>query len=542
MTSLLGNFLRRTRAGATSLAAVAVTIMTLGATGLVIDHVWLVDQRDTLKSASDAATLAATLAMRREMATDPDIGADTLKEELEAVARRYILMNLQHLPRARYDTMLESLVVEVRPNKGLGTVDVDAQANLGGSIFAAMFASGGSASSGMMNAASRVESRILPVEVVIAIDTSQSMRLAIGGGTAPPGALSRMDIVKRAAKDLVAILNPNDQNRKAVGLVPWNALVQLDEVRAANWVEKGWAKYPRSRRYAHSYFCTPSSTCVSGDEVHTLPSLDDINEGIANRSWWYWWGCLDEHRVSSAGQADLTAVSELFDHPSTKAFAQAFFPTEDGFAYECLTSKPSNYHSQGCYGDNSANLLGIWPTGDYQRDCVPTHPILNNTIPAILPLTSARDEIEAAIDSLQPVGQKTHSALGVLWGQRLLSHSWNAVWGNGTHPVDPAAAANAGTRKAIVLLTDGHDSVARVGIERETACAAAKGQGTEIFVVAPLASEDIASSLGTSLTACSSKADHPEGSYVFLDNPDEASLRAAFASIASQLVEMRRVY
>ena len=555
MKSLLGNFLRSTRAGATSFVAIAISVMTAGGVGFIVDQNLLVDQRDTLKSASDAATIATTIAMRREMANDPDISADDLTAALEPVARRWILMNLQHLSRERYDAMLASLVVEVSPNKDLGSVDVDAQANLGGSLFSAMFASGGAASSGTTKVASGVESRIIPAEVVIAIDNSDSMRRSINGESVGPGNPSRMDSVKRAARDLVAILNPSDRNRKAVGLVPWNALVQLDRVRSASWAEEGWAEYPTSRRYAYTYECFPSLTCVPGDEVQALPSLDDLNADILPEDLelfpelaWFWWGCLDEHRVSSTGQADLTAVSELFVPPSEKAFAQAFFPSLDGWAYECLTPPlPSNLHHQWCYDHDSPGIpILVDPLGGDQVQAVcPSARTTSTKMQPIQPLTTARSEIEAAIDTLQPVrgeGALTHSALGVLWGQRLLSHSWNDVWGGGTHPVDPAANANVGTRKAIVLLTDGYDSVVRVGVERETACTAAKGQGTEIFVVSPLEREDILDRLAASLEACSSKDDNPEGSYVFLDNSDEASLRAAFADIAGQLVAVRRVY
>ena len=553
MKSLLGNFLRSTRAGATSFVAIAISVMTVGGVGFIVDQNLLVDQRDTLKSASDAATIATTIAMRREMANDPDISADDLTAALEPVARRWILMNLQHLSRERYDAMLASLVVEVSPNKALGSVDVDARANLGGSLFSAMFASGGAASSGTTEVASGVESRIIPAEVVIAIDNSNSMGRSINGEPVGPGNPSRMDSVKRAARDLVAILNPDGRNRKAVGLVPWNALVQLDRVRSASWAEEGWAEYPTSRRYAYTYQCFPSLTCVPGDEVQALPSLDDLNAGIDPEDLelspelaWFWWGCLDEHRVSSTGQADLTAVSELFVPPSEKAFAQAFFPSLDGWAYECLTSPlPYNLHHQRCYDGSAVPMLVAPRSGDQIQAACPPARTTSTKMQPIQPLTSARSEIEAAIDTLKPIrgaDAMTHSALGVLWGQRLLSHSWNDVWGGGTHPVDPAANANVGTRKAIVLLTDGYDSVARVGIERETACTAAKGQGTEIFVVSPLEREDIPDRLAASLEACSSKADNPEGSYVFLDNSDEASLRAAFADIAGQLVAVRRVY
>ena len=107
-------------------------------------------------------------------------------------------------------------------------------------------------------------------------------------------------------------------------------------------------------------------------------------------------------------------------------------------------------------------------------------------------------------------------------------------------------------RKAIVLLTDGEDNpcglqdpgcetndVARV---REVACAAAKEAGTEIFVVAAMLPDNIPGDLGASLRACSSEADNPDGSYVFLNNADAAALEAAFSDIAHQLATIRRIY
>ena len=160
--------------------------------------------------------------------------------------------------------------------------------------------------------------------------------------------------------------------------------------------------------------------------------------------------------------------------------------------------------------------------------------------------------IEAAIASLEPVGIRTYSTLGVAWGHRLLLHAWNDVWGGGDHPVDPEEDANAGTRKAIVLLTDGEDnpcgmqdptcSTNDVGFVRDVACTAAKAAGTEIFVIAAMHPDNVPGSLGTALRACSSEADNPEGRYAFLNNSDAESLRAAFADIANQLVTVRRVY
>ena len=72
--------------------------------------------------------------------------------------------------------------------------------------------------------------------------------------------------------------------------------------------------------------------------------------------------------------------------------------------------------------------------------------------------------------------------------------------------------------------------------------AAAKDAGAEIFVIAAMHPDDVSGDLGTALEACSSNAQNPEGTYVFLNNHDAANLRAAFADIATQLSTVRRIY
>ena len=105
----LGRFLCGTRAGATAIAAVAVTVMAVGASALIVDHVGLVGQRDMLKSAADSAAVAATQEMARrsgETLTD-----DALEAALEPLARRYVLLNLSHLAPQCYARAKESLTV-----------------------------------------------------------------------------------------------------------------------------------------------------------------------------------------------------------------------------------------------------------------------------------------------------------------------------------------------------------------------------------------------------------------------------------------------
>ena len=108
-------FARSTRAGATGLAAAALTLMTLGGVALVTDHVWLVDQRDTLKSASDAAAVAATIEMGRLLNQDPTISDADLTDALTHVARNFVLINLSHLSPERNAQAVDTLIIRIVP-------------------------------------------------------------------------------------------------------------------------------------------------------------------------------------------------------------------------------------------------------------------------------------------------------------------------------------------------------------------------------------------------------------------------------------------
>ena len=514
--------------------------MAVGGVAFITDHLWLVGQRDTLKAASDAAATAAALRMKPVLAGNPTISDDDLKAALLPVARRYVLLNLGHLSEARNTRAVATLVLEVIPNRGQGTVDVNAQADLGGFLLASRLPLlSGVAQVDSVAVASRVASAVNPIEVVLAIDTSKSMEKALDGKDVSGDTSSRMAIVKQAAKDLVDILDPAADNRVAVGVVPWHVVVRLDDTAMSEWVRQGWAAYPSSRRYAFAYACNRED-CTPLDETQDLP--DKPGED--------WLGCLGEHRLSVAKKADLPPVENLFDDPSKSAFAQAIFPAGYAKAYECLQPPaPEDLFYQKCYGKADTPVAGVGGGQAAQADCD------DKEAPTILPLSSDRAAIKAAIDALEPFGGWTgwtYSTLGVAWGQRLLSHDWNTVWGGGVHPVNPGAEGNAGTRKAIVLMTDGEDNrcgevdptcaSSGLGFARSVACTAAKTAGTEIFVVAAMHPDKVSEGLGTGLEACSSKADNSEGTYVFLNNANAESLRAAFADIARQLTSLRRLH
>ena len=529
--------------------------MTVGAAALVTDHIWLVDQRDVLKTAASAASIAATL----ELNSNPSIK----KPALEAVAERYLLVNLTHLPPERLTRAKDTLEVTVNDiNRATRTVTVRAEADLGGTLLSRnlpLLDNYEGPESIVVKAG--VDSSQSPAEVVLAIDISSSMSWDLAGDNKPPAGSqnARIEIVKKAASNLVDIIGPDAHNRVAVGIVPWHNQVRLASATANHWVRKDWAVHPEKRRYEVPYlncqrFRPATCTNLPAGIEETLPGPDHNA----------WAQCLDEHRVGTGSTAAQPGtIADRLAPPSQNPFAQSWFPAGYGVSYQCLDPQssgfPADLKSQSCYelpsgadrvqlrAQHGVDLLS-WFT-PHQRA---QHYFCPSQTATILPLSTEPDEIKQAIRALVPAGRLTYSALGVLWGQRLLTPSWKGAWrGSGAHPLDPSAGEDE-VRKAIVLLTDGEDTYcgnrnhgcddSPVGISRADACQAVKDAGTEIFVVAAMNPQSISSALGQALRECSSAADNPDGTYVFLNNATAESLEAAFADIASQLRTLRKVF
>ena len=528
-------FLRDTRAGATVVASAGVVVMTVGAAALVVDHVWLVDQRDVLKTAAEAASIASTLDIDRQLASNPSISDDDLKAALLPVAERYVLVNLAHLRGERLKRASDTLQVELKLDRAQRTVSVTASADLGGTLFARNLPLlGNYAGPETVTASSGVESESTPVEVVLAIDISSSMLKDLDGTQLPRGSAdSRMAIVKRAATRLVDILGPNGYDRVAVGIVPWHVNVRLGASTAGEWVRENWALYPAKRTYPVPYNCYG---CANPPVVDTLPASPPGG----------WMGCFDGHRIAEGiSKVPAPTATGLLAPPSASPLAQSYFQPGQGITYRCPdpSEKPAGA-SNVCFENAQSRA---------QQACG-TH------LPTLMPLSTERAAIARAVSALSSRGGLTYSALGVLWAQRMLEPAWKRAWnGSGIHPADPSAPEHSTLRKAIVLLTDGEDTYCGNGnpdcsgtplaVSRTEACTQAKSQGTEIFVIAAMHRTEVSSALGRTLRACSSESDraYPQGTrrphttYVFVDNATSDDLEAAFADIAKTLRIVRKV-
>ena len=425
-------FLRDTRAGATAIAAAAVAVMTVGGTALLGDHVWLLDQRDVLKTAADAAGVAATLEMTRlagEAHTD-----DELKAEIEPVVRRYILMNLEHLRAERYEQAEDSLTIELDIDRDANTVAVTAEADLGGTLFSRHLPLlGNYEGPASIRAKTGTECSGGIIEVALALDVTASMNAAIDNRSPKTPANQRMPVAIEAAKTLVEELHSGcDDTDVVIGVVPWDKTVRLPSHE--QWESRGWVDTSAFRAAA------------------TEPGYEA------------WEGCVADRRHPAADTRNSDGLSLTL--PGTASFPAWMYPDTNRLDPALIAEvRQAIFDNFGAHGvEESLGTSGVdellEDRGDNSWDNANRGPNFHCTWTAILPLSSDREEVEGVLDSLYDtsrtpplMGGVTMSHLGLIWGRRMLAPSWRDVWGDDTHPVDAGDTVT----KALVLLTDGQN-------------------------------------------------------------------------------------
>ena len=534
------SFVRCRRAAATAIGAAIMTLMSVGGFALTSDHIHLVHQRDTLKAATDAASFATSREWQqvfRHLTDD-----DQIKAALLPMARRYILANM---PENQRENVESTLHVQLVLHHGAGTVDVNASADLSdGLLFSGWMFNGDTSETPttmrVETRTERLESESGTIELVLAIDSTNSMNYTLSGnGQRSNSANFRLTIVKQAAKNLVDILTAATDS-VAVGIVPWNYVVRVDEETSTRWKDNSWAVLPTRHYYPHPYHGSHEKIPRASTEnwfpdPHLLTSAGEWHDLPAMRGPWA--GCVDPRRMSGANPPGLSAVL-----PTVNPFTMAFYspivqhPSKDPVSYLCRRTDPLPERSNRCYHNPSGLTYSQdkvwWDPMSQSMNCYDT--------PAIVPLETDTARVKRKIDALSAKGSATYSKLGVVWGHRLLAPTWRMTWNSAKHPVDKAEDV----QKVLVLLTDGEDNHLDPDIVTQhlnDACTAAKNAGIKVFTIAAM-NPSLIGDLGDNLTRCSSQTDDPDGTYVFINNATSDDLRGTFQEIARQLVRFRRVY
>ena len=394
--ALVAGFIRETRGGAVGIASLFIALMCFTGTALLADHVVLLHHRDTLQAAASSASIAATQHLAK---LGSDLTDEELAAELAPMARRYVLANL---PEASRESAGDTLEVTLTTDREAGVVGVEAAADLGGAIV-------GRHIWGRLVERTRVSSGaeriVAPVDLVLAIDVTGSMNssIQVGAGSSFPEGDRRINVVRNAAQLLVGALydqDGGDTGHVSVGLVPFNTTVNVGAARQ-DWV----------------------SDLGRGHKV--------IPPGFGP-----WRGCI-EHRAM-ADDLDLSLVT-----PGEAPFTSWFSPSTLEFRPEERAALAAEI-GEAVRGENDWSADD--PHEDYSRS-----PHYGCPRDEIIPLTTARETVDRAVESLRPwSGGGTMTHLGAVWGRRVLASEWRGVWG--LPEEDPEGPPR---QKVLVLLTDG---------------------------------------------------------------------------------------
>ncbi len=518
---VLPRFLRDRRAAGTALTAALFTLMSLAGIAFASDHVWLVYQRDLLKVASDAASVAVTKAMKT---LDPGLKKDAVTAALLPTAKRYILANI---PEGSREQVEDTLEITLEPNSAYGTVYLTATAELGGAIFGTWLWDAVASETQVKSGTEQVASGGGLIELALALDITGSMRTTIvssEGGVEKR--IKRIKVVKDVAKEMVNMLAAGSDTL-AVGIVPWHYRVKFDQATRTRWTDKGYAQYPLQQHYPN-----PDNENRSS-ESYTLPTT------------WPepWKGCVDQRATSGQNPPGLTAVL-----PTVTPFNMGFYsPTpqneyqnnrrDSSIAFSCYSNQDFCYDpDREHYNHPNSKGERPWrwsPQDNCHRDN------------EILPLTTDIDTVKSHLAALDADGGSTYSTLGLTWGHRLLAPTWRTVWSDDSeHPIDLSQHEHA--MKALLLLTDGRDNFyeeSTANSHFRTACTAAKKDGIAVFIVAILsAAEAHFGSIRSRIENCAGRREYDPGQYAFISEEATAEdLRNAFRQIGQQILRFRRI-
>ena len=423
-------FVRDTRAAATSLMAVLVAIMAVGGGAVISEHVWLLDQRDTLKAATDAASIATTQEMGRLLDADHTLSDDALRPSLESVARTYIEANLLHLSGERLQRAKDTLAIGITIDRGTSRVQVTAETDLGGGLFAGLGLLGGYTGPERMQASTAVECSGNAIEVVLALDVTASMHGAIDTNRPARGDNRRLNAVVKAAKALVTELRSNcDEGSVAVGVVPWDKTVRVPN--AATWQDNSWVN-------------------IGDNRTGTIPSD--------------WAGCVEdrEHDANPLHATALASAASLsLTLPATSPFPVFIYPDTRDFSVTPMADSIKADFPDLTDAIKNVLVTRLEALRDNDWDRQERGANYNCTSTQMLPLTTDLDNVDAALDAIKKskvIGGGTMAHVGVTWGRRMLAHSWREVWGS-SDSVHPINLADREVTKVLILLTDGGNAL-----------------------------------------------------------------------------------
>lgn len=354
-----------------------------------------------------------TLVVKRQLANGVDAAALAIgtqrglidQTEMEAEAERYI--------KAHYPEVIGKLtnftVVRTSDDPRISEVHVTATAEV-----VTNFMKLGGVETLTVSVESTVLRQDKELEVVMVLDNSGSM-----------GVNNKLEAMKSAANTLVDTLfgDATESDTIRIGLVPFTSAVNVGVPSSTSWLDKS-NPAPLNQQYL-DLPVTINLPIVGSVTINSaFGVLDLIGDGVLGGLLNSWGGCVrSRYRFNPSGGSvdDL----DITDTPPTSSDPHTLFSAYlDPFR-----------------GRNVLSYIGL--LGDrHDGDC-PDAPIQ--------PLTNRKNDIKDAISAMRADGA-TNIPEALTWGWRVISPG---------APFDEAKEySETGVIKAIVLLTDGENSIA----------------------------------------------------------------------------------
>ncbi len=314
-----------------------------------------------------------------------------------------------------------------------------------------------------INVVSRVVRASNRLELALVLDNTGSMNCgttvsgSCTGNWSNPGSASRIAALKSAAHGLVETLMADTSvpGRIKIGIVPFEGTVNIGAAYAANppawvdWSDQAVAKFTGRDVDDHDFGSgTPQ-------RVGYKWLFDDLTASNANVKWE---GCVEMR----------AAPYDLLDTAPTGGDT-LFVPFFWGDEPDDENDSGSHYQNDYLADDTTSNgaaaqsnvtkyLPAIWHAAADTSFPFTSGPNYGCPRP-ILPLTTDKGEVDAALDAMVAYpAMGTFIPAGLVWGWRILSPGSPFTEG-----VAPDNEHFSDTVKAIVLLTDGQNSVTASG-------------------------------------------------------------------------------
>ena len=511
-SSLVQRFLSECAGTATVFFALIIPLF-FGTAALMLDFGYATTVKVRQQKALDAAALAAS----------DQLGTTDGEATGRSIAEAFYKANTARNP--------DGVLMDLQMNTASGTVSSKARTGVDTWLMRAL----GVKSVGVRGT-NQVARGSGTVEVTLVLDNSGSMS-------------PELDNLKSAAKEMAGILyvGADGTEKVRVGLVPFAASVNVGAQNSGeSWIDSS------SQSPVHSEnFSAPSNR---------FDLFRDM--GLS------WRGCV-EVRPSPYDVSDAVPSS---GNPST-LFVPMFAPDEPDSINSAGNSYPNNYldddggdcapQSQTCKRYSRRGNCKKWVTDPISPEIAQSRvckyktpytggagPNYNCTTAQILPLTSTKAEVEAAIDGMVASGW-TNILQGTTWGWRVLSPDLPFTEGRG---------ATEENRQYLVIMTDGENTYQKRSNHNQSmygafgytsqgrlptgspagemddktiaACANAKAAGITIFTVAFREAATNAAARRV-LSSCASTEGHA------LTATDGVGLRHAFEDIGRQITKLR---